>query len=319
MENEIEIEYKNASISKRFFSKFVDLFLIVFTCFIFFSLSNMFILKNVEGYTNLIKTQDELKIESKLYLEDGSYVLDYVETENFSNYESKKNYLAEVLNSFYDNDLFFEKNSTQKNEYYQRCLNQKDSLDNNMFYLQEGVIKEYNLNPKDYYNFYVDEIDGHAKSYLFNNINYANSTRLISVSQIVTCYICLFISYIMYKVIFPLTCFKRGRQTLGMKLFKISYIGVDAFNLSCFRYLGKAIFDFAIFYIVDIISFLIPLFVSIGMMFLTKTNQDLSEYVFNIYVVNSKDEDIYTCYLEYLDGQEAKKQASIENNEFKLK
>ncbi len=318
MENEIEIEYNNASIVKRFFSKFVDLFTIVFTCFVFFSLVNMFVLKNVDGYSNLIKTQDNLKVESGLYLENGTYVIDYVDSTDFSNYEEKKNYLSSSILSFYNNSTFFEDDSI-KNQYYQRCLNKKDSSSNQMFYLEDNLIKEFNLNPKDYYEFYKSEIEDYSKGYLFNNVSYANCTRLISVSQIISAYICLFISYIIYKVILPISCFKRGRQTLGMKLFNISYIGVDAFNISLIRYLLKALFDFVIFYIVDVVSFLIPLFVSIGMMFLTKTNQYLSEYVFNIYVVDSKNEDVYSCYLEYLDGQEQKKQASLENKEFKLK
>lgn len=318
MENQIEIEYKSVSVVKRFFSKFVDLFIIVFTCFVFFSLSNMFIVKNVDGYKNLINTQNKLKIESNLYLKDGTYVIDYVNTESFTNYESKKDYLSSTIEKFYTNQTFFN-DSTYKNQYYQRALESKDSSSNLLFKLENAVLKENNLKPEDYYNFYKDEIENHCIGYLFNNSEYSNCTRLISLSLIITAFICLFISYVIYRVVLPLTCFKRGKQTLGMKLFKISYVGVDAFSVSGTKYVLKSIFDFVVYYLLNIVSFLIPLIISIGMMFLSKSGQDLSEYVFNVYPIDTKNDDVYTCYLEYLDGLDSKKRASIENNDFKLK
>jgi hypothetical protein len=318
MENQIEIEYKSVSVVKRFFSKFVDLFIIVFTCFVFFSLSNMFIVKNVDGYKNLINTQNKLKIESNLYLEDGTYVIDYVNTDSFTNYESKKDYLSSTIEKFYTNQTFFN-DSTYKNQYYQRAVESKDSSSNLLFKLENEVLKESNLKPEDYYNFYKDEIENHCIGYLFNNSEYSNCTRLISLSLIITAFICLFISYVIYRVVLPLTCFKKGKQTLGMKLFKISYVGVDAFSVSGTKYALKSIFDFIVYYLLNIVSFLIPLIISTGMMFLSKSGQDLSEYIFNVYPIDTKNDDVYTCYLEYLDGLDNKKRASIENNDFKLK
>ena len=77
-------------------------------------------------------------------------------------------------------------------------------------------------------------------------------------------------------------------------------------------------FDLIVMYFVSFVSFLLPVFVSIGMMYFTKTNQNLSEYVFNVYLVDSKDDEIYFDYLDYQDKKESSKKVSVEHKDLRL-
>lgn len=133
--------------------------------------------------------------------------------------------------------------------------------------------------------------------------------------------ICLFIgmtiSFLIFYLLIPLLL-KRGHKTVGMYLFKISYISVDALNISYKQFFVRFILEFFIGYLLSIFTFGLPLIVSLTMMHLSKAGQDFFDYVTNTYVVDSSKKDVYLDYSEYTQRQDMSKKASIEDNDYKI-
>jgi uncharacterized RDD family membrane protein YckC len=314
-----EIEYEKAPLGRRWLSIFVDLFIWIFSAAVLFSLSNM-ALRQAPAYASVINSRISVEASSKLYTSNGTLVIDYVNSDSsFASYQDKKDYLASSLDGFYDSSAFFEINSDAKSKYEERKSEAKDSSGQNLFSLQSGKLQESNLEPKVFYDFYCTEINDFALTYLFNSSAYANAVRIVTLSLIGLGLACLSLFYFVYFLIFPLTFLKRGRQSLGMKIFKLSYVELNAMNIKTGKFVGRFFFSFFIMFLLDLASFLIPGVVSAGMMFLSKTGQNLTDYVFNDYMVDSSNEDVYLDYSEYLQKKDRRKQTTLENRDLTLK
>lgn len=314
----VEVSYSKASLSKRMIASVIDLCLIFFTCIVLFTCF-IYPIRNLPIYTKQIDIQNSLRIESNLYVDENTTILNYASNdENLSNYSLKKDYLSSKIEAFYANKTFFSSNSEYLS-YQERKLEAKSQDGLNLFKTENDNIVETNQKPEEYYNFYYSEIENYCFSYLFNCPSYGEATSTIFLIIVISLLIFLVVSFLIYIVILPTTCFKRGRQTIGMKMFKIALIGVDGMNVKLDRYLCRCLFTLSIMYFLDFFSFLIPLFISLGMMYISKTNQNLTDYVFNQYYIDCKDDDIYLDQGEYFSKKENLKEISLTNKDISLK
>ena len=205
METTEELSYSKANLNRRWGVYLIDLFCIFFFTFILFALENM-IVKNVPSYLNLTSEKSKLKVESKLYLEDEKDIVTYANA-NLKTYEEKKDFLSVRITD-----------SKSLEEYNLRKLEAKNQ-GNNLFLKEDDKIVENNLNPELLYNFYVTEINEHCLPLLFNSEVYTYSTKVLFLIQVSEFSIGLVISFVCFKVIIPLTCFKKGRQSLRSLMF----------------------------------------------------------------------------------------------------
>lgn len=317
MEEMIDVEYTEARTYKRILAIFVDLFIFLFLTIVTFSLINIGY-QNVDGpYKNLNNENKTLRYESYLYNSEDKLITDYLENSETLTYEQKKNELAKALNNFYSSNRFF--NGDEGKTIYNERKKEAKNGEVYIFELKDNEYIEKDLSPKIYYDFYKNEVNDHALAYLNNNDIYVNNNKKIFIVLILTIFLSSLPFFIIFYLVLPLTCFKRGRQTLGMKLFKISFISVNALNIETKKYILRVVFNFFIMYILNIFSFLIPTFVSLGMMFFTKTKQNLSDFVFNQYCVDTKVDDIYLDYYEYIDKKEFEKNIKISDKNIKIK
>lgn len=319
-EKKIEVEYTKATIGKRLLASLVDFFCLFFIAFVIYSLSNM-AYEKTSSYQGLLSTREEIKLESGLYTEDGTLIVEYATSDtSFTSYEERKDYLSQKIDAFYLNEKFFDlSNNTSKADYEERKLEYKTDDETFLFEEQDGKVVERNVKPEELFSFYSDEVNNYCLKYLFNSDGYSYTTRMIFIVSVVIFLISLIVSYTIFYLIFPLTFLKRGRQTLGMKLFNISLIGYNALNITTGKYVGRFFFNLLIMVILDFFSFLLPMIVSVSMMYFTKTNQNLTNYVFNDYAVDTKDDDVYLNYLEYLDKKSTSTQAKLENQDLVIK
>ena len=318
-EEKIEIVYTKAKIGRRMLAHFIDIGIFLFSAIILFTLSNV-IFTNTDFYkekqTELVKMQNE----SGLYIE-GKSILKAMENEEiYPTYFDRKNALGTALENFYSNVTYFNGDFPELNEYRSRQL---AALDNNvpLFIDDGGSVKEnpsYN-NDEGWYNFYYSEIDDHALAYLVRNEKYFNLTRFNFLSVIIEAAVTGTVSFAIFYAILPLTCFKRGRQTIGMKLEKIALINVHANNVSTGVYVGRFFFMLVIFIYLDFFSFLIPAIVSVTMMFVNKTNSSLVNYIFNDYMVDVTNQKIYFSDAEREEASFNLQSISIENPDLTLK
>ena len=315
--NKIEVVYKKAKLGKRMLAYFIDIGLLIMSTLIMLSKINIPITSS-PWYKSKEAELVQLRNDSGLY-ENGINIVDYTSSnEEFDSFEKKKNYLSEKIDAFYSNPTYFNSSSTIENEYNLR-KKKANNGEANLFVEQDGKLVENSVSPEDLYNFYVNEVENYTYAYLMRNINYFYLTRFSFLVTVVE-FISLFtLFFVVYFLILPLTCFKRGRQTIGMKLEKIGLISVKAVNITAGKYVGRFVFNYFVFFILNFVGFLIPSIVSVTMMYVNKTNSNLPNYVFNDYAVDVTDKTIYLNALERAESEFKLQEISLENKDFTIK
>lgn len=143
-----------------------------------------------------------------------------------------------------------------------------------------------------YFRFYVDLAKDTAPGYLNYKKGYSESRRTIVVSYIMVVEVSMLISYVLVFVVFGLI-FHRGKQTLGMKLSRVFYLDVNALSPSWQRYLLFRLLHYLFMVVASPFVLLIPFFISVAMMLIRKEKQTLFEYIFALFPIDAKKEDIY--------------------------
>ena len=315
--NKIEVVYKKAKLGKRMLAYFIDIGLLIMSTLIMLSIINIPITSS-PWYKSKEAELVQLRNDSGLY-ENGINIVDYSSSNTeFDSFEKKKNFLSERIDNFYKNTTYFNDLEKIKNDYETRKLEaKKDGV--NLFVKEDGEVKENAVSAESLYNFYVDETQKYTYAYLMRNANYFYLTRFSFLVTVVE-FISLFtLFFVVYFLILPLTCFKRGRQTIGMKLEKIGLISVKAVNITAGKYVGRFVFNYFVFFILNFVGFLIPSIVSVTMMYVNKTNSNLPNYVFNDYAVDVTDKTIYLNALERAESEFKLQEISLENKDFTIK
>ena len=315
--NKIEVVYKKAKLGKRMLAYFIDIGLLFISTFLLLSIINIPITHS-GWYKSKQEELVQLRNDSGLYI-DGINIVDYVnDNEKYPSYEEKNSEISKSIDSFYNNPTYIDDIAKTQKEYDNRRLSaKKDGV--NLFVKNEDKVVENAVSPQYLYDFYVDELSNYTFAYLTTNTNYFYLTRfafLVSAIEFVSLFTLFFV---VYFLVLPLTCFKRGRQTIGMKIENVGLISIKAVNITVGKYIGRFVFNYFVFFILNFVGFLIPSIVSITMMFVNKTNSNLPNYVFNDYAVDVTDQRIYLNSLERAESEFKLQEISIENKDFTLK
>ena len=315
--NKIEVVYKKAKLGKRMLAYFIDIGLLFISTFLLLSIINIPITHS-GWYKSKQEELVQLRNDSGLYI-DGINIVDYVnDNEKYPSYEEKNSEISKSIDSFYKNPTYIDDITKTQKEYDNRRLSaKKDGV--NLFVKNEDKVVENAVSPQYLYDFYVDELSNYTFAYLTTNTNYFYLTRfafLVSAIEFVSLFTLFFV---VYFLVLPLTCFKRGRQTIGMKIENVGLISIKAVNITVGKYIGRFVFNYFVFFILNFVGFLIPSIVSITMMFVNKTNSNLPNYVFNDYAVDVTDQRIYLNSLERAESEFKLQEISIENKDFTLK
>ena len=314
MSESAELEYSKAKVYQRIFAFIIDLFLSFMLGLILSCLAGLVTLQ-VPSYQNLIEVHNFYVQESGLYNEnDELYILVYEDAD--MTMDEKNEQLSSQIEGFYQNETFFS-DSTALDSYHQRQLESVDENGNPLFVLSGDAIVTNGLSGEVYFDFYYQEVSTYCVSLLSSNATYADASNKIVRVQVIELALCMSVGFSFFFLLVPMMI-KRGRRTLGMYLFKISLIGPDALNVKGTRLLGRNLLLLLIGYWLSIFTFGLPWIVSLTMMVFSKTGQSFFDYMSVTYVVDSKRQDVYLDYAEYLSRSGMKKVASVENNDFDL-
>ena len=189
----------------------------------------------------------------------------------------------------------------------------------NMFVVSEGAVTEAVDNPSVYWRFYKKDAIDFAYKLVLTSPGYLDATRGVFLYFVVEALVCFTFSFSIFYVLLPLTAFRRGRRTLGKAVLKVGYLGADALNPSWKRYACYCLFLYGDIYLGSVVSFLIPIIVSVSMAFLSQRRQDLAEYVTNIYLVDNRSQEIYLDYGDYVVHTDERENATLENPDLRTK
>lgn len=311
----IDVEYPKAPLYKRWFATIIDIVLASIIGFLFFSLVG-WTTNQVPAYKDVVNARNEIKYSSNLYDANGDLIINAMNDDS-STYEEKKNKLSTILDTFYLNSNFFSDNTVYM-EYQNRKKEYKNSSGNLIFVLDEKSEEDFEIYiegsylAEDYYNFYVSELEIYAINYLSTNENYHSYTQAIIWTSILEIYITFGLGFFVSFNLIPIFR-KRGRQTIGMYLFKISVVTHEAITPKGKTFVFRQLYVFFVGYAFDVVTAFIPLVVSITMMHLSKSGQDFFDYMTNTYVIDSSKRDVYLSYNEYFSRNKGKEEMSLSN------
>lgn len=282
----MEIHYEKATLFKRFMAYVIDLFLLIFlTISIFYP--STFIYKTFSIYKENKEKIDNTYRVSMLYKEIDNKFIDlitFIEEKELNNEESY-NLIKDSLDYFYINLKAFSHEETYKNEYLKKL---KES--NYFELINENYVLKKEYTYKEGYEF-LKEIYKDSIKYLSNNKYYIEgSTRLLLI-ELSTILISYFISYLVLYLLIPLII-KNGNKSIGRLIFHINIVNYNGLNLSATKFIGYSLFNFLFIYFLSIFAFFIPSLVSLLMIIFSKDNRSFSEYIFNIYLLDSKSKNI---------------------------
>ena len=314
----IEVVYSKPKMSKRIMAYFIDIGLFVMSTLILFSIFNVPVTHST-WYKSHSEELTQLRNESGLYVEDET-IIAYVESnEEYDSYTKRKDELSKRINSFYYNEIYFSDIETNLKKYSDRKLQAK-SENVNLFVKNENeVVENPGASHEALYNFYKSEISNYSLGYLFNNPRYTSLVKFTFHVTVVEFVVLITITHIIFFLVLPLTCFKRGRQTLGTKLENVGLISYHADNISTGMFILRYLFNFVVFVPLNFACFLIPSLISVTIMYAGKTNSSLTNYVFNDYAVDVTNQKIYFNSLEREEAQIKLQDMSIENKDLRLK
>lgn len=310
----LDVEYSAPKLYKRYFATIIDLFIVAIVGMLFLALSSL-IVSNVPSYKNMVSLRDTMQVESGLYTEENQlYTLYYKDNSNYTTQEKKES-LSSILEAFYTDSDYFSDGS-----YYQSYQNRKKEAAYNgelIFKEDNGSYVETDFSDDVYYSFYETELNNYAVSALSLNETYYGYTVTIFFAFVIELLVSFSISFTIAFLVIPLI-FKRGHKTIGMYLFHLSFISVDAINIKTKKFILRYLLVYGVGFLLDIVTVFVPLIVSMFMMHLSKAHQDFFDYVTNTYVVDTLKKDVYLDESEYLRRQKMSQEASIENNDLHI-
>lgn len=297
----IQLNYQQPKLGRIFSAHLFDLF-IMFVFSALFLVGGLFALQSMPFYQDNQKTQQSIQIETKLYVKSNDSVLlvsDYLSQNNDMTYNEKVTYFSSNLEYFFDEYLVTNTKVTDGKDIYKKILLEIKDDNSDSLFDNDGKRLYTDLDKDEtYFNAYKTVLTKYSLGYLNYIEGYSNCRKINIWSNITTILICvtlgIFVTYFMFPLIF-----KRGRKTLGFLLNQIGYVSYDGFNPSILRLSLSFLFKWILVFLASIMTLGLPLFISVGMFFLSKKHQTLTEYIFALYVVETSSSIIYLDYYEY--------------------
>ncbi len=312
----VVLEYERATIPRRLSATLFDFFVSFVLGFILM-IGTLAILDNVPSVQNAITTREEVACESSLYtmqddtLTQMSEIIDDDETLTINEKCDEYEY---ILTSFYSNEQFFPNGNGSSIYLIYKTEAYTEDGEERLFDDEGNRLLSDVDSESEYLTFYQDSYDT-ALGYLYQNEDYTEAYQFILMAYILGIVVTFTIPIIIFFLVIPL-CFRRTRQTLGMKICRIAVIGADAMAVKTYVFVLRFLLLLIIEIYASLVSFLIPLIVSAGFLIIGKSHQTLHDYICNTYVVSVDNRVIYKDKAEYRLSLKKKKGIEIESEEY---
>lgn len=324
-ENRKTAEYFKAPFGKRMISILAEVLLLSFGAFLFLFLSRL-IVERMPLYTDSFETYLRISKDSGLYVCDETTEGNLVTLTEYygeKTYEERNKKIEGALTRFYTLDEFFSQDASAEDYgpslYFSMKIGDsaigKESGESYFLLDAAGSPKQNPSYTEEKMNsFYLTAYD-RSVSYLQRNDAYLQARNVLTIYiNLVLIPISIGLSFLLFELLLPLTAFRRGKQTIGMKLMKLSLLGANALSPTGKRYLGRQMIQLFLIIFLSLVSFGIPLIVSFSMMIFRKDGQSLADYLAGTYMVDSSEQSVYRSYEEMETLQ--RKAADRDSNPF---
>lgn len=322
-ENVLEIEYQKASFARRVLSALLDMILFGVFTFLLYSYALSFLPLTFPSYVANVETFTERKAESGLFSDfyeqnDSTLVSDYyrheiAQAENSDKklevIEEANTYIEQVLTDFYQMETFLEVTGGLKT-YQEQKIPEGEQISFYFVYSETGQIVPNGARSQDeMWEFYQSAVD-EALGYLYQDSVLLSSSRVITWTHVGMISIAIIIGGCLFYLMFPFI-FKKNRQTLGKKLFKLGVINADGLRPNNKKTLGRFALFFFLEIVLSLLTFGVPLIISFSMVAFSKTGTSLHDYLANTYVVDVSTYNIYKSVDEYQSEEKHKRNFDV--------
>ena len=291
------VKYKKCSDLKRIIAFIVDFFFTLLLTLLLLA-SSLAIFYATPNYKEALSIQENLKERSALFIEGKEAPL-YL-SENSLTIKEQARELDELMTNFYENSYFF-KDNKEINEYNNRKLNEKYNGYNLFKEENNEIIFTFNNVPDNTYLTYLtSEYNTNALSSFRNFDEYINTTKFISLTNLLLIIFTFLFSSIIFYFLIPFLS-KNNRATLGMKIFKLGLISISNYSLTKKEFIYRFLFFFIIEYILGFLSFFIIPLISLSFMLLSKNSLPFHDLLLNSKMIDVSGVKIFKNKYELLN------------------
>ena len=291
------VKYKKCSDLKRIIAFIVDFFFTLLLTLLLLA-SSLAIFYATPNYKEALSIQENLKERSGLFI-DGKEAPLYL-SENGLTIKEQARELDLLMTNFYENSYFF-KDNKEINEYNNRKLNEKYNGHNLFKEENNEIIFTFNNVPDNtYLSYLTSEYNTYALSSLRNFDEYVNTTKFISLTNLLLIIFTFLFSSIIFYFLIPFLS-KNNRATLGMKIFKLGLISNSNYSLTKKEFIYRFLFFFIIEYILGFLSFFIIPLISLSFMLLSKNSLPFHDLLLNSKMIDVSGVKIFKNKYELLN------------------
>ena len=291
------VKYKKCSDLKRIIAFIVDFFFTLLLTLLLLA-SSLAIFYATPNYKEALSIQENLKERSALFI-DGKEAPLYL-SENSLTIKEQARELDLLMTNFYENSYFF-KDNNEINEYNNRKLNEKYNGYNLFKEENNEIIFTFNNVPDNTYLTYLtSDYNTYALSSLRNFDEYINTTKFISLTNLLLIIFTFLFSSIIFYFLIPFLS-KNNRATLGMKIFKLGLISNSNYSLTKKEFIYRFLFFFIIEYILGFLSFFIIPLISLSFMLLSKNSLPFHDLLLNSKMIDVSGVKIFKNKYELLN------------------
>ena len=291
------VKYKKCSDLKRIIAFIVDFFFTLLLTLLLLA-SSLAIFYATPNYKEALSIQENLKERSALFIEGKEAPL-YL-SENSLTIKEQARELDELMTNFYENSYFF-KDNKEINEYNNRKLNETYNGYNLFKEENNEIIFTFNNVPDNTYLTYLtSEYNTYALSSFRNFDEYINTTKFISLTNLLLIIFTFLFSSIIFYFLIPFLS-KNNRATLGMKIFKLGLISNSNYSLTKKEFIYRFLFFFIIEYILGFLSFFIIPLISLSFMLLSKNSLPFHDLLLNSKMIDVNGVKIFKNKYELLN------------------
>ena len=291
------VKYKKCSDLKRVIAFIVDFFFTLLLTLLLLA-SSLAIFYATPNYKEALSIQENLKERSALFIEGKEAPL-YL-SENSLTIKEQARELDLLMTNFYENSYFF-KDNKEINQYNNRKLNEKYNGYNLFKEENNEIIFTFNNVPDNTYLTYLtSEYNTYALSSLRNFDEYINTTKFISLTNLLLIIFAFLFSSIIFYFLIPFLS-KNNRATLGMKIFKLGLISNSNYSLTNKEFIYRFLFFFIIEYILGFLSFFIIPLISLSFMLLSKNSLPFHDLLLNSKMIDVSGVKIFKNKYELLN------------------
>ena len=291
------VKYKKCSDLKRVIAFIVDFFFTTLLTLLILA-SSLAIFYATPNYKEALSIQENLKERSALFI-DGKEAPLYL-SENGLTIKEQARELDLLMTNFYENSYFF-KDNKEINEYNNRKLNEKYNGYNLFKEENNEIIFTFsNVPDNTYLTYLTSEYNTYALSSFRNFDEYINTTKFISLTNLLLIIFAFLFSSIIFYFLIPFLS-KNNRATLGMKIFKLGLISNSNYSLTKKEFIYRFLFFFIIEYILGFLSFFIIPLISLSFMLLSKNSLPFHDLLLNSKMIDVSGVKIFKNKYELLN------------------